>query len=218
MAFSEPRTRGDIWIWVTWLTKFMALENACLWALWFKARFQYDKLPRGADLERWTQEHDALVQHRVRQLEADGYSVYVEDYNKFSVKGTSGATISGKPDIVAIKDSTAIFEDCKTGKRRASDHYQVLLYIVLGNQLKALTGCEKLEGNVVYPDGVETVDLSLTEHAKVELRKLVSLIMSPTPPVAVASPRECLYCDISDYYCDDRINGPDGAVYVTDVF
>ena len=207
-----------MWIWVTWLTKIMALENACAWALWFKSRHQYEKLPRGGELERWTQEHDALVQHRAKQLEAAGYSVYVEDHNKFTVRGSSGATISGKPDIVAIKDSVAIFEDCKTGKKRASDHYQVLLYIILGAHLTGLMNCSSLEGNVVYTDCVEPVDVSLIEDTKVKLRNLVAIAISPSPPSASPSSRECLYCDIADYYCDERINGADDSIYITDAF
>jgi len=116
------------YVWVTWMSKIIAGEAFCEWSLWFRARYSYTKLNAGADLTRWTQEHDDLVRARERDLRLAHVAPRLEQ--GLTVQGRL-ATISGKPDIRYDFDGSIFFEDAKTGKHRDSDHVQVLLYIWL---------------------------------------------------------------------------------------
>jgi hypothetical protein len=219
MPFSEAEPRDGIYIWVTWLTKLLAGESACEWALWFRARHKYDKLPRGFDLEKWIREHDELVAYRAEQLRRSGYEVFLEDQNSFSVRSSrSGATIAGKPDIVALRQGEALLEDCKTGRKRDSDHVQVALYLLLSPHLTPFKTGVALTGQVTYPDGTISLNTSKGDRLGERLGALVSRICEPQPPTPTASVSECGYCDISDFYCESRISSGSNRVYVTDVF
>ena len=52
-----------------------------------------------------------------RNLKAEGYAVFVEDQNKFTLKGRA-ATLGGVPDLVAVRGAEALVVDCKSGKQR----------------------------------------------------------------------------------------------------
>jgi len=106
--------RSGTYVWVSWLTKQMAGEESCRWRLWFKANNKFDKMPSDFDLAKWTADHTQLLHSRADHLRADGYAVYLEGQNDFRLKGSSGATLSGKADIVALKDGDACVIDCKT--------------------------------------------------------------------------------------------------------
>lgn len=104
--YRDPEARAAPYVWVTWLTKLLAGENHCEWALWFKSRHKYDKMESGFDLNRWTREHDEMVQWRATKLREEGHDVRVEDENGFRVEGKSGTTVAGKPAIVVSTDQS----------------------------------------------------------------------------------------------------------------
>lgn len=64
-------------IWVIWLARLLADEIQCQWSVWFRTHYQYKKLPTNFDSARWNARHRALLDSRVAQLEAEGYTVYV---------------------------------------------------------------------------------------------------------------------------------------------
>lgn len=220
MQYREPDRRADIYIWVTWLTKLLAGESHCEWAVWFRARNLYTKLPSGFDLDRWTAEHNELVLHRAAELRIQGYSVRLEDQNRFAVRGSrTGVTIAGKPDIVAVKDGELVFEDCKTGKQRLSDHVQVALYMLLARHVPDFSACDGVpSGRVVYADAAVPLDPAAAEDLSDRLASLVARICDPREPAKAPSLRECEYCDIADFYCDARLDSKSDRVYVTDAF
>ena len=122
--------RPHPFLWVTWLSKLMAGERQCQWASWFRCHYEWNKVPSGCDLARWTADHAELVRTRRATLQAQGFTVYTEEQNSFTLMGTTGIEVSGKPDIVAIQGTEAYVEDCKTGTPRHSDHLQVLVYML----------------------------------------------------------------------------------------
>src|SRR5262245_55952002 len=121
--------RKTPYVWTTWITKLLAQENHCVWASWFQAHYQYEKAASDFALEQWRAEHSQMVAELAAALRADGYTVYVEDENSFKVQNKNGVTLSGKSDLVAVRDEHVIVIDCKTGQRRASDEQQVLIYM-----------------------------------------------------------------------------------------
>jgi hypothetical protein len=208
-TFAEAEPRRSPFVWVTWLTKLLAGENECEWALWFRSRYKFDKLASGFDLDRWRSEHDALVQWRAEKQREQGFEVRVEDENGFRVEGQSGTTIAGKPDLAIFAEDSVTYEDCKTGKRRDSDHIQVLLYAMLTRKyLKS-----PISGAVVYTDGIEQVDMERLPALTEAFKAIMARVNADTPPPRKPSAAECRYCDIPKFYCPDRIQDTSDRVY-----
>lgn len=193
---NSPRRRP--YVYVTWITKLLAGENKCWWAAWFKVNHNYEKTPDDKDREaffrEWTEKHDAIVNAHAEALKAQGFAVKLEKDAAFIAQGAS-ADVSGKPDLVALKDGTAVVIDGKSGRRRQSDHWQVLIYLLL-LPLSWLRG-HKLHGQVLYSDGpVEVRPLGPVEReAIVNAIKRVS-DRSVEPP-REPSANECRYCDVA---------------------
>jgi len=199
--------RPNPFIWVTWLTKLMAGENQCEWASWFRSHYKWDKLPGDFDLAQWTAEHNQLLQKRRNQLESEGFTVYTEDQNSFKIEGKTGIEVSGKADIVAIKENEAYIEDCKTGTPKNSDHMQVLIYML--TLPIATTHCKgkKLEGRIIYKDSIVDVPLSkINDQSKELFKKTVLSVGGSEPLRKVPSWGECRFCDISKADCPERID------------
>ena len=199
--------RSDPYIWVTWLTKLMAGESQCGWAYWFRAHYRWDKLPGDFDLAKWTAEHNQLLHERRDNLEADGFSVYIEDQNSFTLIGKTGIAVSGKADIVAIKGNEAFVEDCKTGTPKGSDHIQVLIYML--SLPHAVKHCKnrKLEGRIIYKDSVVEVPSSkIDENLRELFSKTVTGVGGQEPLRKVPSWSECRFCDISNLDCPERVD------------
>jgi hypothetical protein len=142
--------RPNSFIWVSWLSKLMAGEKQCEWASWFRSHYIWQKLPSGLDLAKWTADHAQLLRARKAALEAEGFTVYAEDQNSFTLMGATGIEVSGKPDIVAIRGSEAYVEDCKTGTPRHSDHFQVLVYMLALPHVEGPWKGRKLDGRIIY--------------------------------------------------------------------
>jgi hypothetical protein len=212
--------RPNPYIWVTWLSKLIAGENQCAWASWFRSHYKWDKLPGDFDLAQWTTEHNQLLQRRRDQLESEGFSVYTEDQNSFKIEGKTGIEVSGKADIVAIKENIAYVEDCKTGTPRNSDHMQVLIYML--TLPVATTHCKgkKLEGHIVYKNSVVDIPLSKINDELKDLFKQTVLSVGGSEPLRkVPSWGECRFCDISKADCPERIDTePTATVEEHDLF
>jgi len=211
---STTQRRGGSYIWVTWLTGLLSGDRRCTWAPWFKAHFKYDKVAAPSfDQAAWSSDHDDLVRRRVAELTADGWLVFVEDQNAFTLQGKV-ATLAGKPDIVAVRasdgdlngDRLARVEDAKTGKPRHADFWQVLTYMLaLPLTHEAVRGVSRLTGYVQYRDHVVTVQPEeFTPALRAKLIALIGLVGGPDSPTHAPSPRECGFCDIGPRDCTLR--------------
>ncbi len=199
------------YVWTTWLTKLLAGEDHCEWALWFRAHFKYDKLDRGFDQAAWASEHDDRVRSLVTMLRERIPLVYVEDQNKFELRGNT-ATLSGKPDVVAIERfGVATFFDVKTGKQRKSDWWQVLVYIFAarrGVHPNVNTG-DRMTGQVVYGGRMETIaPEEYTAAIDEKIAALMRLAGQSEPPARTPSSHECAFCDIGPNDCPVRVGAP----------
>ena len=213
---AEPSPRQSPYVWTTWVTKPMAAEQQCLYSSWFKAHFTYDKLPSDFDLAKWTAEHGEMVAARAEALQAEGYTVFLEDQNAFRVRGKSGAILSGKPDIVAVKGDEMLVVDCKTGQQRHSDVMQVSLYMFvlpLPNGHHAYKG-QTVTGEVMYRTGSVEVPPEALDGFRETLVRTVERVVAREVPEPVPSYRECRFCDICKDYCPARIEEPPAVVEV----
>lgn len=185
----------------------MADEVQCHWAVWFRTHYKYEKLSFNFDSAKWNANHQALLRSRVCDLEAEGYRVFVEGENWFEIVGRSfPVKVSGKPDIVAITDQRGLIEDCKTGRKKNSDLYQVLIYLLLAPvSLQHCKGLD-LKGRLVYPDGVMEIQTDqVDEGFKAQFRGTIATLSSNNPARKVPSFQECRYCDIPSRCCPQRI-------------
>jgi hypothetical protein len=186
----------------------MADEMQCAWSVWFRTYFRYEKLNTNFDSAKWSASHRTLVNERVNMLEAEGYTVYVEGENRFEVLGREYLVkVAGKPDIIALKDGHAWVEDCKTGQRKNSDLYQMLIYLLL--LPVSLAPCQglSLQGRLIYRD--EVVEIRATQvnqDFRAQFRAAIAILSSTTPPRKVPSFQECRFCDISAQYCLERVD------------
>lgn len=212
MALTE---RSSPYIWVTWLTKLMSGESQCQWSSWFRAHYKCDKLPSDFNMTQWQSEHNELLHQRVAELEAEGFTVYIEDENSFTLIGKDGITkLSGKPDILAIRGDEAVVEDCKTGQTKKSDQMQVLIYMLVLAMVNQHCRGKKLSGRLIYKFA-EPVDL-LPEYVNSDFinlfRSTVATASGLNPARKVPSYRECQFCDIAATYCPEKVEEEPAAI------
>jgi hypothetical protein len=204
------KKRKQPYVWVTWLSKVMAGEQACIWASWFKAHYQdYPKVPSDFDLARWNLDHTHLLVRTRGELSAPGVEIRVEGQNAFRYRYPGGAILAGKPDMVVIEDGEALILDCKTGRARVSDQIQVLIYMAVLPACFPELSDYPLRGRVVYTDNLvdipaRAVDAGFRKH----LDNFFQLIASEAPPAKVPNARECLFCDITKTDCPSRVTLP----------
>lgn len=186
----------------------MTDEIQCPWSVWFRTHYKYNRSPRNFDSAKWNASHRALLEDRLSQLQAEGWVVCMEGENWFEVVGRQHAVkIAGKPDIVAIRDRQVWVEDCKTGRKKNSDLYQVLLYMLLLPLSHPQCLGVELRGRLVYPDGAVAISSDqVNEDFKAQFRESIALLSSATPVRKVPSYQECRYCDISTQYCSERVD------------
>jgi len=202
---ATPRT-GKSYIWVTWLAKLLGGQR-CDWSAWFKAHYKYEKFEEmAADLVKWNREHNALMAARVKELEADGWKVMVEDQNSFKLEGEV-AVVAGKPDIVATKAGQVMVVHGKTGRERESDLWQVLFYLfAIPKSRPDLVG--ELVGEVQYAKGDVRITVTPADLDPVRMEQLVGLIRTVAgvaPPPKTPSRAECKTCNIGAKDCPQRV-------------
>jgi hypothetical protein len=194
----EPK-RPKKYIWVTWITKLISGEDKCWYKAWHKATYKYEKRADDADradfFAEWQKKHDAITTRRVAELRKQGWVVKVEEEGEFKLAGKN-ADVSGKPDYVAMKDGVALVGDAKSGKKRESDHWQVLIY-AFALPLSWLRGSGlAIEGEVEYQDQRQPVR-PLTDAARKNIVEAIQRIAGPAELPAAPSITECKFCDVA---------------------
>ena len=201
---AQPR---DPYIWVTWLSRLLAGESLCAWAAWFKAHHVYKKRPSGFDFAPLNAQHSEMVLKRKEELTQAGYTVFIENQNKFDLTSRDGRIkIGGRPDLVAVRDQDYVIEDCKTRAMKYSHYWQVLTYMLLLPHAIPKFQHKVFRGRVVYHQAHSEVHPdALSDEFKHRFRELVNKIGGDVPPARVPSPRECGWCEIAAVYCPERI-------------
>jgi hypothetical protein len=212
----NPRNRP--YIWVTWLTGLLAGLDKCEWKSWYKAHYRYAK--RSGDdtfnLQEWTRQHDQMTAKRVEQLKCDNWTVQVEEQNSFRLDG-SRATLSGKPDIIALRaaEKRLLVIDEKSGRPRESDRWQVLLYM-FALPLVWANGWQ-VDGQVEYRG--QSLDVSreqLTPEVSTQIVDKIVVVGGTEEPNRTPSASECRFCDIMN--CPDRWSERVRSADVSDIF
>ena len=196
--------RDKPYLYVTWITKLLAGDDKCEWAAWFKANHQdYEKLPRSIDSTEWTGKHSAALNAKVDELRAAGFTVYVEDQNKFTIKGQA-ANFGGKPDLVAVNGDYVLVIDTKTGKQKDCDIWQVLIYMMVLPMTHSACMGKLVNGELSYPNDVtlEVPAERLNDTTKDLITTMIKRIVGDEPR-RTPSAHECKFCEIA--MCPDRV-------------
>ena len=147
--------------------------------------------------------------------------MFLEGENWFEIAGRSfSVKVSGKLDILVIANHQGFVEDCKTGRKKNSDFYQVLIYLLLVPiSIQRCRGLD-LKGRLVYLDDVMEIQADQVDEAfKEQFRGAIATLSNPTPARKVPSYQECRYCDISAQYCSERVDAkPDQDLEKHDLF
>jgi len=204
--------RDNVYIWCTWLTKYITGESQCEFATWLKAHYKLDKRPSTFNSRKWNIDHTQLLHKHRDELEAQGYVVKLEDQNSFKMCYPKGITVSGKADIVGLVLNpngtivSGLVDDCKTGRPKDSDQVQVMLYMLfLPAYVKAYEGV-RFDGNVIYNDSKVPIGWAEVDSSFKELvDALIKRIGADKPCRKVPSLGECRYCDLTKQDCPERM-------------
>lgn len=204
----HPVRRAKPYIWSTWLAK-LAGGDQCLWSGWFKAQHQYAKHEENAQqLQEWNRAHTQLMTARKLELQREGYVVYGEEQNAFTVIGQA-ADVAGKPDLIGVKPDHALLVDGKTGRQRDSDIWQVLIYLWgiprSASDIRDVLQDKALEGEVHYQRGDERIAVSAPDESQIaHVVSLITVLSGPEAPSAAPSKHECGRCNIGPQDCPVR--------------
>ncbi len=200
------------------LSKVITGTEQCLWSAWFRARHNHTQRPDDFDFRTWSFEHADLVRKEADRLESEGWTVTVESQNSYSIRG-SVATLKGKPDIVAVRGSSGLILDAKTGKPKDFHSVQVLLYMwSIPRYFKKFSDI-KFDGQVSYKiNHMPVYNDQLSDGFVSIFSDMIRLLSGDEPPVKRPSETECKYCKITDEDCDERILLAPALVVETEEF
>ncbi len=196
--------RTQPFIYVTWLKNYLIGDDLCRWSIWHRIHYQYDKAKSDFDNIRYQMNHAALLNEVQKRYINHGYEVLPE--LEITVRG-SVAVLKGRIDLVAIREDSNLIIEVKTGKPRASDKIQLMLYIwALSKSNHQRFHGASFDGLLVYQNHeIEISALELDEEFLKHFSRFTADIMSSEPDRKYPSPRECKWCSIAD--CDEKIDG-----------
>ena len=129
------------------------------------------------------------------------------------------ATIAGKPDLIARQGNLVWVTDVKSGRPRASDLAQVMIYMYLLPIARPDLQGATIKGLVVYGNREHEIQPKEVDPAFIQsLQALIHRLAAREPAVKVPSWSECQFCDISSVHCPERVEQPDRPVAATDQF
>ena len=201
------------YVWVTWITGFLANTEQCRWKPWVKAHYKIkkgnpveteDQVREGAErMREWTANHDAMTERRAALLRQEGRVVLIEDQNKFKLVGKLG-DLAGKADLISIDEprKEALIVDEKSGKEKPEHFWQVLVYILAFSLTKLKD--YRISGELEYTsNSIKIPPDQLSDMRKQQIFETLRWVTGPVEPPRKPSIGECRYCDVFD--CPDRI-------------
>lgn len=195
---------------VSYITKLMAGEAHCEWSAWFRSVHFFDKRPGRGDYSTSDHKvkHTKMLRRQKAELEAEGFTVTVEDANDFKVPGTY-ANLSCKPDIIAIRDDESLIVDLKSGVPYASHELQVRIYMWAVPRVVTRFVGRKFRGLLVYEDDHHFIEhTTLTPQFVSDLGATIRKLVTVEPSHKTPSVRECRFCPVNDVDCKDRVQEP----------
>lgn len=199
--------RTGKFIWVTWLSKLMIGEASCVWSIWFKTRYKYEKIPGDFDHAKWQVTHNRMLHELKSEREQVGEKVFTENQNYFRFEVRPNLVVAGKPDLIAVSGDNVTIYDCKTGQPRDSDTIQMMLYMYCTPLCLATCKDKKPRGVLIYStDSIEIPADAIDTEFIGNFDYFIDILNSNEPPKKVPSTSECQFCDITSADCPERVN------------
>ena len=200
-------TRTHPYIWTTWLPRLLTGDNSCEWAAHFKAWNQgWEARFPPKDRVTWYNDRFRLLRARRDQLQRDGYDVYMEGQNTYRIHSDQ-AILSGRPDLMAIRDNEVLVSDIRTGQEQPWHPVQVMIHLYAIRRTVPQYEHANITGEVVYPDRIVPIRAGSPDPQFVlNLQQLISRIAAQSPAKRVPSAQECSVCWIGPDNCPDRID------------
>ena len=189
------------------MSKLLVGDTSCEWAAWFKAHFRdFRKVPSDFDTFSWQLDHTDLLSEVRAGLEAEGYAATTEQQNLFRLRGSSGITVGGRPDLIAVSGAPGAIFEVKTGEPRAGDAAQVLIYMFAIPLAFPRFRHTEFRGEIAYRDHrVPVPSTAMDDAFKTGLVEIIRRVGAETPARKVPSVAECGFCDITSEDCPERI-------------
>ena len=193
----------------SWLPKLLAGLDHCQWKIWFQAHHDgrtWTKLDSDFNLARYNIKHTELLRLCAAEYEERGFSVTLERQSEFLFR-MAGATISGRLDLVAVRDGEAVIVDAKAAQRSHAHEIQVMLYMAFLPLADSRYRELRISGEVFYgPDQTVAVSASDMDEEFMEVVKgLIGRLASQEAPRKAPSAAECRFCPIPRQYCPERV-------------
>lgn len=204
-------------IYATWLKNYLIGDNLCRWSIWHRIHYYYEEAKSDFDTVHYNMEHSTF-RHEVQQRYAKaGYEVLPE--LKITISGAV-AQLKGRIDLVALREDKNLIIEVKTGKPRAADKIQLMLYIWALSKTYGRFRGSTFDGLLVYKSHeIEISALEVDEIFVTNFKQFTKDILSGEPDRKYPSPRECDWCRIAG--CDERselAEGQDPSTYKPDFF
>ena len=193
---------------ITWLPKLIVGLERCEWKIRFQVHHDgrtWQKLASDFDLTRYNLEHTELVRLCTEEYEQRGFTVTVEAQNRFK-RYVGGATVSGRPDLVAWRDDEAVIGDARAAKQNPSHEIQVMQGMTWMTNPDPRFRKAKLSGEVYYgEEAVMDIPANTVDDRFREIPpNLMGRPASRTPARKAPSASECRFCRISSLYGPER--------------
>ena len=158
------------------------------------------------DQVKYSIRHTELMRRSTNNLESQGYEVQQEYENEFRLK-LQGATISGRPDLIAVRGNEALILDVKAAQPSPAHQAQVMLYIMLLQLAGDIYRDLDMSGQVRYGED-HTMDVAgrdVDDEFRDVVTSLIGRLTAKEAPRKVPSTAECRFCPIPREYCPERI-------------
>jgi len=199
--------RAGKFIWVTWLPKLMIREASCVWSIWFKTRYKYEKVPGDFDHAKWQVTHNRMLHELKLKQEQAGEKVFIENQNYFHFEVRPDLVVAGKPDLITVVGDNVTIYDCKTGQPKASDQIQMMLYMYCTPLCLAICKDKKPKGILIYPDNSVEIPADAIDAEFIDnFDYFIEILDSSESPKKTPSLAECKFCDITSTDCPERID------------
>jgi len=206
------KQRDFPYIFITWITKLLTGEQTCKWVAQLKSHHfanSIPSVPSTFDSAKWNIEHTQLLHKTRKKLLSDWTEIFLESQNWFNLgeRGKNVATLSGKPDIVAVSGNKGLVIDVKAAKVSDSHVAQVMIYMYALPLALPQFKDVSFDGKVVYQNGQEV----FIESSKVDsgfrekLGDLIKELSSEEPAIKTPSFNECQFCPLTSEACPDKV-------------
>ena len=192
-----------------WLAGLLSGEARCHWASGFRTHYEdwHTVETPGLPGFDWRIQYTVQLNGCIRRYEEQGYTVSNGVPNAYYTLSLGDAVLSGRPDVIAVKDDDCVVIDFPKGEANRSHPFQVMTHMYALPRAVDRFQDMSPRGELVYWE--EQVDIpagSLAREFVESLQRQAERLASGEPLARVPSLDECWTCDIGAADCPERMD------------